>query len=176
MRAGLLIGIAVVGSFGAGWLARAVLIRPEERSVTASERQRDKPSNLLAAMSSLAAGSKPACPTQFKLDPEEHLALVNELAAAVRSSLDAGGKPEASHQETPRASAPKVPSPEAVAARQKVDALIGQAIAAHVWTDRDRMDLRPLRPQLADPEEVMRTLVQAMNDGRVSVQTQGPPF
>jgi hypothetical protein len=130
----------------------------------------------MAVMSSMAAESKAACPTQLKLDPEEHQALVNELAAAVRSALDTDGKLEVSHQETPRAPAPKTVSPEAAAARKKVDELIGRAVAAHAWTDRDLMDLRVLKPQLADPEEAMRTLVQAMNDGRVTVQTMGPPF
>lgn len=177
MRAGFLIGMAVLGSFGAGWLARAKLVRNDDRTAAAAPEKECSPSrDGLAAMTAAAAGWKAACPTQLKLDPDEHQALVADLAAAVRSTVDAEGKPDVSHEEAPRAPVRKAPSPEALAAQKKAEELISHALAAHAWTDHDRMELMPLAGQLPAPEEVMRTLSQAMNDGRVAVRTQGPPF
>jgi hypothetical protein len=70
------------------------------------------------------------------------------------------------------------PASEHRAAVEVGRALVARVLAAGRLVDEDAAALRALLPRLegADDEELMATLLPAINDGRVLVATDGPPF
>jgi hypothetical protein len=126
------------------------------------------------------AGGWAACPPRASLDPEERKALVDEIMAAVRTAMvDGRGAQQAAVAEDPPKPAPTpVRTADAISARQEADDLIGRAVAAATWTDGDRDAFRQLRTRMVEPDlgEVMRALSRDLNEGRLKVQTPGPPF
>jgi len=173
MRARLIVVSSIAVAFLCGWFlgagrsggalkaaqARAVESAPDAVEVAAP------------------AASRGACPARAVLEPEERSALVREISESVRAIVDARRVQDPSEVAARVAIAPP-PRPDAAAARRDANQIVDRALAARVWTDRDRDDLLPVQHRLeaSDWREVLLALNQAMNEGRIAVKTQGPPF
>jgi hypothetical protein len=75
-------------------------------------------------------------------------------------------------------SEPAPPSAEALDAEQQANGIVETALARRTWTSEDALALRLLLGQVtaAQREDLLRTLVPAMNDGRVKNLASGAPF
>ena len=64
------------------------------------------------------------------------------------------------------------------AALERGTKLVERAAAANSWGDAQATELRSLMPELSDTarDSLLRTLVRAINDGRLNVVTRGLPF
>jgi len=70
------------------------------------------------------------------------------------------------------------PAPEHRTAVEKGRTLVARAFTSGRWGDEEARDLRAVLPELsrAEHDELMASLVPAINDGRIAVTTDGPPF
>jgi hypothetical protein len=76
------------------------------------------------------------------------------------------------------APAPVPPTAEGVAASERAEQQVDEAIARGAWTDRERRALRGVMTELTNEqtEVVMSKLVLAINDGRLKPDASGPLF
>ncbi len=177
MRARLLVALALAGTFWGGWFLRAHVDKKEAtRTSSRDEGSTEQTARAFAAV----AGGLAACPPRASLDPEERKILVDEIMTAVRSAAAGGpvAQQAAVAEDQPKPAAATVRTADAASARQEADDLIGRAVAAATWTDTDREAYRRLRIRMMEPDlgDVMRTLSRDLNEGRLKVQTSGPPF
>jgi hypothetical protein len=112
------------------------------------------------ATPAVAAAPEPIGSTAVRAIVREELA--RPAAAATPPPLAPPPAPEA--------------TPEQLAALEKARTVIAQAIAARRWGPNDRAELHALLPALsrAEHDEIMATLVPAINDGRITVEIDGP--
>jgi hypothetical protein len=133
-----------------------------------------------AALGYLAGAARPAPGAPVARGAAPVVAAVREplgpmaLRAIVREEL---ARPSAAATPPP-AAPPPVPeaTPEQLAAREKARTVVAQAIAVRRWGPTDRAELHALLPQLsrAEHDEIMATLVPAINEGRLTVEIDGP--
>lgn len=108
-------------------------------------------------------------PVRATLDAREH----DAIAAAVARVLGGAGTAGA-----PPAAEPPAPSPEAAQARRDAEQVIERARSAKAWTDDDALAFQQLLVRLTpkDREAVVLALTRALNEGRIALRTDGPPF
>lgn len=60
----------------------------------------------------------------------------------------------------------------------RAQSLVENAVAAETWGDPQALEFRTLLPQLSDSDRdsLLRTVVRAINDGKVKVLTRAMPF
>jgi hypothetical protein len=120
-----------------------------------------------------------SCTTVASLSATDSAAIRAELARIVREELGTAERAPAAEPpppEKPRAEEP--PDPEHQALHQDAQRLVDVALNARRWTDRDAESFQRLAPLLpeAKRQALMQQLVMAINEGRLQVETRGPPF
>jgi len=170
MRARIMIVSSIAAAFLSGWFFGA------GRSDGAAKGRADESSPRAVEVTAKPARWD-ACPARAVLQPEERSALVREITESVRASVETRATPDPS-EAAPRAAVAPPPRPDAAAARKDANQIVDRALAARVWTDRDRDAFLPVQHRLegSDWQEIVLALNQAMNEGRIAVKTQGPPF
>lgn len=152
---------------GAAWMVRAPAV-PAPAPCTPP---REDPS-LERRVSALEVGRGPA------LQAAEAQALDALRAELVRlreelTALQASLQPEA-----PTARPESPPPPASIASGQEGHGLIDLALSRGRWDEADAERLRLLLAEMTDAQrmEVMLRLNRAANEGRLRLETRGPPF
>jgi len=137
-----------------------------------------------AAVGHLASAREPAVVrSQVAASPQEmHVAPALEVAA-LTAEIRRAVAAECHVASAPAAAAavvePAPDSPESVEARDQGLAIVETALAAGAWTEADVNAFRPhfVRMTGAQRDEVLGTLLPAINEGRLRAQLgPGPPF
>lgn len=105
------------------------------------------------------------------LDPLERALLVAELARALGTPGGGAGSPRSEP-------APAPASAEAMEARRGAEQVLERARGAGEWTEADAHAIRTLLPRLTpgDHQGFLLSLTRMLNEGRVVMRTEGPPF
>lgn len=121
----------------------------------------------------VARSEVPVARCVASIDEAQLAELRAEIAALAASRPGTGseGAPAAP-------AAPRPPSAESVAASEDAAQRVDEAIGRGAWTDRDRIALRGVMPELTNEqtEVVMSKLVLAINEGRLKLDSPGPLF
>jgi hypothetical protein len=116
------------------------------------------------------------CTVVSTLSAQDAAALRADLARLVDERLG-GAKAQPAPANTRKIEVEE-PSSDAVAATAEAYRVIDQAVSARHWTEREAESFRQLLPKLTGEQrqEVTQRLTLAINEGRMSVSTLGPPY
>jgi hypothetical protein len=150
------------------------------RLVSVATTTRHAPATAAAALESPSPEARPEpawlaqAPGAPSLDPAT---LRAEIGKAVREALQDSGPCARADAPAAPAAAP-APSPESVAAFDEASRIVGDAIAAQQWSERDRGAIRDVLPALSAPQrfDLRRRLAAAVNAGRLAMDVIEPPF
>jgi hypothetical protein len=112
--------------------------------------------------------------TQPPIDQQQ---LAAEIRAVVREELARNhNEAPAPNQEPPPAAA--LPTVEQVTAQDQAHAVVDGARRSGHWTEEDRAQLRQQLPQMSDAQrdEVLTTLIPAINRQEIKIDVRGAPF
>ncbi len=117
------------------------------------------------------------CSTVATLSATDSEAIRSELARLVQEALRTEAKAPSAEPE-PDKPRPEEPDPTRLAMSQDAQHLVDKALSARRWTEHDAQSFRMLAPNLPEShrQALMRQLAMAVNEGRLQLDTRGPPF
>jgi|GEM_PF-4002127 len=172
------IGIPLLTALAGFGFAQALTPNPvAEELLMRLERQDARLEALVRRMETQAA-SPPVAPGPRATAGMDLSGLRGELRELLREELRTA---VASADESPvpeKAPAPPPPTPENVAAFEKVDRMVEGSIASGSWGRAQVQELRMLRGQMTDAQymELVRKLLTAINSQQLRVEERGSPI